>query len=174
MSTKKLIQETHTEMVDHSTGEITSETNTKVVRIPTEPPYIKLYIEDLSNMYNLPKNSPDLLLELLKKLDYEGQITLNSASKKVIAERAGKAVKTLDNFLGELVKKDIFRRIDTGLFAPNPHLFGRGEWREIYKRREAWLKVTYTEDGQRIVNSSLNDEEWKKLQSSIGTQKKEW
>lgn len=157
MSNKKLVQETHTEMVDHSTGEITSEVNTKVIRIPSEPPYIKLYIEDLSNMYNLPKNSPDLLLELLKKLDYEGQISLNSSNKKIIAERAGKAVKTLDNFLGELVKKDIFRRIDTGLFAPNPHLFGRGEWREIYKRREAWLKVTYTEDGQRIVNSSLND-----------------
>lgn len=158
MNNKKLVQETHTVSVDHSTGEIKNEVKTNVVRIPSEPPYVKVYIEDLTNIYDLPKNSPSLLLELLKKLDYEGQISLNSANKKIIAERAGKAVKTLDNFLGELVKKDVFRRLGTGLFSPNPHLFGRGEWREIYKRREAWLKVTYTEDGQRIVNSSLNEE----------------
>jgi hypothetical protein len=163
MSSKKLVQETHQTTVDHSTGEVTSEVNSKVIRLPSEPPYIKLYIEDLSNMYNLPKNSPELLLELLKKLDYEGQISLNSSNKKIIAKKTNKAVKTLDNFLSELIKKDIFRRIDTGLFAPNPHLFGRGEWREIYKRREAWLKVTYKENGERVVNSSLNEEEQQEI-----------
>lgn len=158
MNNKKLIQETHVSHVDHSTGEVTNEVKTNVIRIPSEPPYVKLYIEDLTNIYDLPKNSPALLLELLKKLDYEGQISLNASNKKIIAERAGKAIKTLDNFLGELVKKDVFRRLDKGLYTPNPHLFGRGEWRDIYKRREAWLKVTYTEDGQRIVNSSLNED----------------
>ena len=154
--TKKITKEVNlTQTNEH--GEIIKQTEYNVVKIPSEPPYIKLYIEDLANIYQLPKSSPDLLLELLKKLDYEGLISLNHSNKKQIAQRAGKAVKTLNNFLQELLKKDIFRRVDTGVFKPNPHLFGKGEWREIYRRREAWLKVSYTENGERTIDSSLSN-----------------
>lgn len=152
-----MIQEVHVTSVDHKTGEVTSEVNSKVINLPTEPPFIKLYLTDVTHMYNLPRNSPDILLELLRKLDYEGMITLNSTTKKIICERTGKKMKTLDNFLGELVKKEVFRRVGAGLFSPNPHLFGRGEWRDIYKRREAWLMVEYKEDGTREIKSSLNE-----------------
>lgn len=156
---KKLIQETHTTHVDEKTGEVLSETNTKVVQLPTEPPFVKLYIEDLSSLYGLPKASPDLLYALIKKLDYEGQISLNAASKRQICEATGKAMKTLDNFLQLAVKKDIFRRVDTGIYAPNPHLFGRGEWREIHKKRGAWLKVSYNEKGEKEVESSFSSDD---------------
>ena len=44
MSTsKKLVQETHTEMVDYSTGEVTSETNTKVIRIPVSYTHLRAH-----------------------------------------------------------------------------------------------------------------------------------
>ncbi|WP_318431521.1 replication/maintenance protein RepL [Photobacterium leiognathi] len=158
MSTKKkLIQETIETSFDHDTGEVKQESNVRTFQIPQEPPFVKLYIEDLTSLYDLPKTSPSMLMELLKKLDYEGQVNLNAANKRQICERTGHAIKTLDNFLSQLVKHKIFRRIDRGVFVPNPHLFGRGEWREIHKRREAWLKVTYDENGERQVTSSLEE-----------------
>jgi hypothetical protein len=157
MAMKKLIQETEITSIS-AAGEILNTTNSRVIQIPREPAFVKLYIEDLSNIYKLPKNSPELLYELLKKLDYEGLISLNSSNKKRICEQTGKALKTLDNFLSMLVDKDVFRRVDRGIFSPNPHLFGRGEWRDIYKRREAWLKVEYDDVGGKKVTSSLDSE----------------
>lgn len=160
MATKKLVQETHTQTVDHSTGEITQETNQKVVQLPSEPPFIKIYVEDIESLYKLPDGTHRVLLELLKKLDYEGKISLNKTNKLAICEKIGwKTVASLDNYLSKhLVKKDIFRKEGTGVYIPNPHLFGRGKWPKIQKEREAWLKVTYKKDGTKEIKGSLGEE----------------
>lgn len=155
---KKVIHELNFSTVDHQTGEVKTDAKVTTFQIPTEPPFVKLYIQDLSNLYELPRNSPELLFELLKKLDYEGMISLNSSNRKIICERTGKSEKTLANFLTTLVEHDIFRRISTGVYMPNPALFGRGEWREIHKRREMWLKVNYDEDGNKKITSSLGQD----------------
>lgn len=161
MATKKLIQETHTQTVDHATGEITEETNQKVISIGTEPPFVKLYIQDIESIYKLPDGTHRVLLELLKKLDYEGKISLNKTNKVAICEKIGwKTIASLDNYLSKhLVKKDIFRKEGTGVFIPNPHLFGRGKWPDIHKQREAWLKITYKKDGTKEIKSSLGEDE---------------
>ena len=44
---KKIVQSEITSHVDRDTGEVVTETNTKVVRFPQEPPFVKMYIQDL-------------------------------------------------------------------------------------------------------------------------------
>ncbi|MCC4276133.1 hypothetical protein [Marinomonas communis] len=160
-NTKKVIREIETQTFNAETGEITNEISSKVVQLPTEPPFVKLYIEDIAALYQLPDGTHRVLVELLKKLDYEGKISLNKTNKLSICEKVGyKTVASLDNYLSKhLVKKGIFRKEGTGVFIPDPHLFGRGKWQDIYKQRQAWLKISYNENGERTVMSSLNEDE---------------
>lgn len=170
MKKKKRIYQKHIQRVKENSGEVVDEYHEIMTQLPSEPLYIKLYIEDLSRLYFLPKSSPELLLELLKKLDYDGLIVLNATSKKMICARVRRSVKTLDNFLHALVKKDVFRRVGTGVFQPNPLLFGRGEWRDIYKRRKIWLIAQYDANGEKKIYSSLSnpsEEEHKHLDADF-------
>lgn len=158
MSTKKITQITQTDTVDHETGEIKTSEHSRVINIPREPSYIKLYLGDIEKLYALPSNSSTIIYELLKKLDYDGLIALNSTTKRTICEKVNYTSGSLDNYLSGLVKKDIFRKEGRGVFKPNPHLFGKGDWKDIYKMREAWLKVSYKEDGSKDVTSSFDEE----------------
>jgi hypothetical protein len=138
-------------------GVVKSHTRKTVIQFPKEPPFIKLYLDDVNRLYELPNNSTALLYELIKRLDYDGFITLNSTTKKMIGQRAGVSTGHIDNYLSKLVKKDIFRREGRGTYAPNPDIFGRGDWREIYKKRSAWLKVSYGENGRKLNSSFGGD-----------------
>lgn len=164
MSTKRVVQQTEKITTDRQTGEVTSETRENVFTFPKEPPYVKLYLEDVEKIYGLPNSSSPVLYELLRKMDYDGLINLNSTVKNIICEKVGYKYQTLKNYLNTLVKTGVFRNIGRGVYQPNPHLFGRGDWREIYKQREAWLKVEYTAKGARKVSSSLGEKTEEKQQ----------
>jgi hypothetical protein len=153
---KKIVQQTLQQVVNESTGEMIETTSEKIFNLPKEPPYIKLYLDDLASLYGLP--SSGALFELLKQMNYEGMINLNSTIKKLICERVGfSTIQTLDNYLSKLVKSDVFRKSGRGVYNPNPSLFGRGDWKDICKLREAWLKVEYKANGSREVISSLRE-----------------
>lgn len=162
MATKRVVQQTERTTTDHETGEVKSETTENVYTFPKEPAYIKLYLEDLEKIYGLPNSSSPVLYELLRQMNYDGLINLNSTVKNIICEKVGYKYQTLKNYLNTLVKTDVFRNVGRGVYQPNPHLFGRGDWRDIYKQREAWLKVEYKE-GKRKVSSSLSCEEQQEL-----------
>lgn len=163
-ATKKVIQQSESTKTDEN-GEVTQRTQTKVYTFPKEPPYIKLYLQDIEKLYTLPDGTHRVLFELLKKLDYDGEINLNISVKRKIVENIGwKTVASLDNYISKhLIKKDIFKRIDTGVYAPNPNLFGRGDWKDIYQRREGWIKVEYNKQGKKVTTNFTdeNDKEEK-------------
>ena len=50
MLAKRVLTATRTMRMDHSSGEITASEDVNVVWIPREPPYVKMYIEDLSRI----------------------------------------------------------------------------------------------------------------------------
>tara|TARA_R110001592_G_scaffold335457_1_gene620290 strand:- start:821 stop:1321 length:501 start_codon:yes stop_codon:yes gene_type:complete len=153
-ATKKIIQQSETTTVDKD-GVFQQQTETRVFTFPKEPPYIKIYLQDIEKLYTLPEGTHRVLFELLKKLDYEGQINLNISVKRNIIKNIGwKTVGSLDNYISlHLMKKDIFKKIDTGVFAPNPNLFGRGDWKEIYQRREGWIKIEYNSKGRKVTTN---------------------
>ena len=158
MQLKKIIQQREVNQVDDN-GAVTSQTEEKVFHLPKEPAYIKLYLEDLERLYKLPTASSPVLYELLRQMNYDGLINLNAAVKKRICEKVNYKKQSLDNYLSKLVATGIFRKADRGVYQPDPHLFGKGDWMSIYKQREAWLKVQYTPSGERVVRSSLGEEQ---------------
>ncbi|APS58372.1 hypothetical protein Psal071_00914 [Piscirickettsia salmonis] len=70
-----IYQNTHIDE-NHETGEITRQVTENVVRFPREPEYVKMYVDDLSSILNLGKGASKLLCALVRKLDYDGLISL--------------------------------------------------------------------------------------------------
>lgn len=151
MTSKKVVQQTSSQIVDLRTGEIVESTATNVFRIPSEPPYVKMYLDDLCGIIKVPDGHKALLLSLLRRLDYEGFIVLSPRSRKEIAKSMDIADQTFRNRLNELCKTEIIRRVSTNEYLVNPTYFARGEWRKICAQREAFeLKITYSDQGRQI------------------------
>jgi hypothetical protein len=157
---KKILQVVETHMVDHETGTVKESTTEQVVRIPAEPPYVKLYLEDLGRLLDLPAGPRDILYSLARKMDYDGLISLTAAGRQRIADAHGLKIQTLNNYLSTLVKRDVLKLIGRGEFEMNPQLFAKGDWREIQRRRAAFtLTVTYSADGKRTLKGEVSDQE---------------
>ena len=81
------------------------------------------------------------------------RITINSGVKRLMCrELCIKSPQTISNALSKLTKADILKRIETGVYALNPHLFGKGDWRDIEKLR---LNVDYTLDGYKTFSAAI-------------------
>lgn len=130
---------TSTKTIDFTSGEITEQQEITHIKKSVEPNYIKLYINTLLTFKDLPKSLNPILIELLGYMSYANsedknggqKIYINASMKKEIMEKLGLKMNTIDKALGNFVKSNIFKRIDIGVYQVNPHLFGKGEWREI-------------------------------------------
>lgn len=157
---KRIITSTQTTVVDRGTGEVLQDNKVVQFRLPSEPPYIKLYIEDLGRLIDLKSHHKELLLELIRKMDYENIISLTPAARSRIAQRLQIKDQTFRNYLNDLVKSDVLRRLAHNEFLANPDLFARGDWQAIYERRQAFaMTVTYHLNGERTIKTTAVPEQ---------------
>ncbi|MNC32465.1 hypothetical protein D3C75_808200 [compost metagenome] len=148
-----------TVQLDHQTGEVTKEASTNVFRLPAEPPYVKLYAHDLTQILKLKDHHAVMILELVRKIDYDNLISLTPSARSRIAEKLGVKDQTFRNYLNELVKADVIRRLGHNEFEANPTLFARGDWAAIYERQRAFtMTVSYTQKG-RTVQTEISKED---------------
>lgn len=116
--------------------------------VEKEPDYVKLYLQDIALLNDIPKWVGGVLYELLKRLEWgTNEIILNASVKRRIATDLGIAAKSVDNALVAFVKKNILSRVDTGIYRANPYLFGRGSWEDIKRIR---LSIVYDESGKHV------------------------
>jgi len=156
----KIIIEKSETFLDYKTGEINQEINSQTIKLPKEPPFIKLYLEDLVKLNNLPKSNSSVLYELIKLVNYNGEINLSPFSKeRIIKKLKIKNPKSLDNSIQQLVKTDIMKRIGRGSFLLNPSLFAKGSWNDIRRLREKYieLKIIYNSNGKKDISVTIND-----------------
>ena len=154
---KKFIQQSETQQVDLATGDVLTSSIERVSYMPSEPPYVKLYLDDVVKLYGLPKASSDLLHCLIRKMDYDGTLTLVSTGKQRIAKEINVKVQTIENNIQALLKTEILIRIGRGEYMFNPNLIAKGEWKNIYKMRNKFveLRITYGNDGKRTIKGEL-------------------
>jgi hypothetical protein len=144
--------------INFSTGEVKTEEITNVVKIPKEPPYVKMYIDDLAKILELTSGCRSLLYFLIKKMDYEGIITLTKSSRDRLAEQIGVKETAVRNQITQLCQKGILRRIGTGEFEANPNLFARGDWSDIHKRRKCFkFTINYENETRTLNGSTMNN-----------------
>lgn len=137
-------------VVDELEGTVLSETSNvlSIKKLPREPDYIKLYVDEIGGLHGLQAGHRDILLYVASLIGYDGTVLINARRKAQIAITLDIAPKSIDNALSELVKKGLLKRLGRGDFEPNPFIFGRGEWDKIRQRRESFVsRVRFGPEG---------------------------
>lgn len=159
---KRVIKETTSTVVDIN-GEIQETSITNVLQFPQEPPYVKLYIDDICAMNDVPDAARKLLNLLLKRLGYDGYITLSARSRKEMAAQLGWTDPTFRNQLSKLCKSGLITGHGQNEYMANPNYFGRGEWKAIIAQRKAFeLTITYNAAGKTVSSRGVADTSVKK------------
>lgn len=135
-------------MVMNDKGEMVSKRANKVMSWGDEPSYIKLYLQDVMYLSDMPKQYASLTACLLKRVSYAGDadgmcVVLVPRIKQAICEEMGwKRVSSFDNALQKLLAGKILYRVDRSIYRFNPYFFGKGDWQDISRLR---LDINYDE-----------------------------
>jgi len=155
----KIVQIAERQVLDRETGEIVQSEQERILQIPREPAYVKMYIDDLGEVLGVPQGPRGLIYHLARRVDYNGLISLTPGVRRHICQEAGIKAQSLSNYLTTLVKHDILYRTASSEYTLNPKYFARGDWREIYKRRQSWkMTVVYNFDGRKTVTGQAVDQ----------------
>lgn len=138
------------------------EMKTRSVLVEAEPPFVKLYLEDIVMLHDLPKSCSDILFALIKNsMTYSNTLIINNYIKDEVVKTLGyKSRQSISNAITKFVGSDIMRRISTGVYMLNPNLFARGAWRDIQSVRSEWLhlSISYDTRGRRVINENEHQE----------------
>lgn len=168
--------ETTERVIDGKTGELLKDeiTYTMVKSAPDEPPYIKMYIEDLSRLCRLTAGENKILLQVAALANYDGVIALPAGIKEVIASNINSKPKVINNALTSLCKQNVLKKSGVGVYTLNPDLFARGKWRDIREQRKAFQSITtYTPDGLKKTETRIIEEQTPAAQAANDDAKKE-
>lgn len=130
--------------VDGLTGEVTQLESSvyESIKLPKEPPYIKMYINDLGHQQGLTKAETEVLHSIAGTVDYDGIIQVTTYTKNKIIKNLGLKPSTFANALNTLINKMIIQRAPDAprqVFILNPYLFGKGDWKDIIEQRKAFV-----------------------------------
>ena len=152
----KINQSVETLIIDQN-GDMVSKRASKTLTWGDEPPYVKMYLDSLLYLKDLPKGYNVILNALLKRMSYAGDvdgqvIVVNKAVKERISKEVGVSISRIENVLGELNKGDLLYRIDRGMYRVNPNFFGKGDWTDIARLR---LEVNFDSKGKTIMGEII-------------------
>ena len=145
---KRITKETITRTIDHQTGEVLDTALSQSFVVDREPNYVKLYVDDILKLSNLPRSSNSLIYELLKRVAYNNEVIIIKAIRNEICKSLGIGDSTFRKGIDEFISKGILTKKDKQIFVFNPFLFGRGAWQDIKKIR---LLVEYSEKGRFLI-----------------------
>lgn len=147
----KVVYSSNTTTVDHETGEVMKEVTSNVIQLPVEPPYVKMYINDLCSLIGLHEAQKSLLMLLLRKLDYEGYIVVTGRFKALVCAELNIQDGTFRNRLSALVKSGLLAYSSRTEYRVNPNFFARGNWKDIIEQRKNFeMVVSYGPKGRKI------------------------
>lgn len=149
---KNIVEQEHTTtIVADEEGVVQhEETSHKLTtkQIEIEPDFVKLYLNDITRLYDLPRSTNKILLELLTFMQYDNIIALGKYRKTEIAKKLNITTGTLANALTKFIEQGILQKKSPSEFLVNPYIFGRGKWKDIKAIR---LSISYDSKGKRMT-----------------------
>ena len=117
-----------------------------------EPPYIKVYLDHLNYLSDIPKTCSKVLMALLKHISYaddtDGGMIVQPTGwtrKRIMSKLGYTNSQSLTNALTQLVKGKVLFKLTGGAYRLNPYLFGKGEWTAVERLRTT---ITYDLKGR--------------------------
>ena len=152
------------ETVVTENGELKHHQENYLIQYESEPNYVKLYLDTVLYLSDLPKGYNGILLGILKYMTYSnptnvhgGQVIyFNSEMKRNIAEELSVSVQRVNQAISDFTKGKILERVGTGTYRVNPYLFGKGDWQDIAEIR---MKVTFNAEGKTVMSEIEKYEE---------------
>jgi hypothetical protein len=166
MEKKKIQFIRELETVDSSTGELLVKQTDTIIQVPAEPPYVKLYIDDISHLHNITDTGKNILFEILSMMTYgTNEIVIPPAIRKRIANKMSLSINSFNNQFSKIVSSGIIFKIEESVYRANPNLFGKGHWKDNYKLRQKSLQLVlqYNDNGSKEIFSSLSENYKEKL-----------
>ena len=158
---RKLTKTEVKETVNIQTGEVILEsTKSQSFLIDKEPSYVKLYLEDISRLKDIPPGMNKVLFELMKSIGYNGIIMAYKPVKEIMCANMGISISYLNKCINEFHKKGILIRYARGVYIADPNLFAKGSWSNIQNLR---LVIEYNIDGTKSLKSNVGEEMKKQL-----------
>ena len=161
--------------VDGTTGAVLRDTSTVIELrpLPKEPPYIKLYVEDLSRLLGLGNSS--ILLHIAASIGYDGIVSLSTTRRARIALTCGVSEKTVRNAITEYLHAGVMRRVGRAEYEMDPALFAKGDWSEIRGRRSSFrLEIDYSHETGRTIKArrlAPDEENRAEVERALGQQR---
>ena len=154
---RKLVATTESTTYSAVGGEVIHEETTSIVKPTTfdaEPPFVKLYFDDIARLYECTQSQSNILMEFVKLMAYDNTIAVTQYHKELIAEKLVTTDGYIRNTISELVKKGIFIRLGQNVYRADPNLFGRGKWHDI---KELRLNIKYDKHGKKIEGTRIQE-----------------
>lgn len=152
--TKKIVVKEHTERVIDADGVILEERSSKTRAVEKEPDFIKLYLQDITQMLGLAPAFQKVFISLAKHMGYTNMVVLIKAVKEQIALELGLSLNTVDAAIktlknnGLLLKyKDANGEEKKSCWIVNPNIAAKGKWDDIRCLR---LQIDYTLEGKSV------------------------
>lgn len=152
MKTKKIYRQETKVTIDNNTGEIIQETDVTKSIVECEPNFIKMYVNDILKLKDVPKASNDVLNVLLANMSYQNIVVMIKPIKNLICEQTGLKSNTVNKAIQNLHKAGILIRKDRSVYIVDPTLFAKGKWEDIKKLR---LVIDYKPNGTKEINSNM-------------------
>lgn len=131
-------------------GEVTNSVNTNSFQAEAEPPYVKLYLDDIARLNGLSPKTNAVLQAIVKYMNFRNEIILVAHNKRQISAELNTTMNTLNDCIKKLVKKGMLIRIDKSCYLVDPSLFGKGRWKDIKNLR---LTIEYGEQGRTLISN---------------------
>lgn len=148
---------THVQVVERVSvdedGIQTSSINQNVSSFEKEPPYVKIYLEDIGRLNGLDPSEQKLINELVFNMGYNNVVPSYKPVKETIAKNIGVSLSTVNRCIQTLYKKGVLIRKARGFYIMDPNLFGRGSWKDIKKIR---MTIDYDVDGTKTINTEVS------------------
>lgn len=152
---EKVIFAATEEILDCETGEILRRKKFTSALIEKEPPHVKIYLEDIAKINDLPPAAAKVLNILVQNMGYNNMVPMLKPFKEVICRSLDIKMNTLEKVIALLKEKHILHVFARGLYILDPYLFAKGRWEDIKNLR---LIIEYDKDGNRKLTSNAPDQ----------------
>lgn len=123
------------EYIDETTGEIKATRKFKNYKVDKEPPHVKIYLEDIAAINQLPPSASKVLNLLVQSMGYNNMVPMLKPFKEMICANLDIKINTLEKITSQLVEKGILHKFARGLYLLDPYLFAKGKWENIQNLR---------------------------------------
>ena len=143
--TENVIKDTQT--VINTSGEVLNVEQHLSIPVGDEPPYYKVYLQDIANVYGLNPAERDVWEILCSNMTFQNLVFLYKPIKMMLVQATGKKYETIKAAIKSLTAKGLLIRQDRAVYLVSPKYAARGKWQDIKALR---LTIDYNEQGRNI------------------------